>query len=71
MTVEELVERLQAGPLDADLAKQAAVRIAVMAAALAGCDELFDDIRNDWTDPRHECRTGRDLVAVALKPTPA
>ncbi|MBX3533366.1 MAG: hypothetical protein KF826_03370 [Xanthobacteraceae bacterium] len=27
-------------------------------------DGLFGDIRNDWTDPRHECRSGRESVAI-------
>jgi hypothetical protein len=33
--------------------------------ALARCDELFSEIRNDWTDPRHACREGRSTIEVA------
>ena len=42
--------------------------------ALEKCDELFSDIRGDWTDPRHGCRMGwqtveqaRAVIAAALK----
>jgi len=34
--------------------------------ALERCDALFAAIRDDWTDPRSECREGRDVCSAAL-----
>ncbi len=28
--------------------------------------DLFSDIRGDWSDPRHECREGQDLIAALI-----
>jgi len=36
--------------------------------ALKECDRLFSEIRNDWTDPRSECREGWDIIKKALTP---
>lgn len=30
--------------------------------SLANCNDLFHDIRNDWSDPRTECRMGWAIV---------
>jgi hypothetical protein len=38
----------------------------VNAEALRKCDELFHDIRGDWTDPRSECREGWRVIEEAL-----
>jgi hypothetical protein len=35
--------------------------------ALTGCSELFDEIRGDYSDPRHECREGQLVIRAALK----
>lgn len=37
-------------------------------AALERCDELFHEIRCDFTDPRSECREGMAIVSAALAP---
>jgi len=42
-------------------------RIEKLEAALRRCDELFSDIRNDWSDPRSECREGWSVVKEALE----
>jgi len=34
--------------------------------ALYICNNLFDDIRGDWSDPRWQCRTGWDVIGTAL-----
>jgi len=34
------------------------------------CDDLFYEIRNDWSDPRSECREGRDKIGKALESLP-
>jgi hypothetical protein len=39
-----------------------ALRVAFVAA-----DVLFNDIRNDWTDPRSECREGFRLCRESLE----
>ena len=41
-------------------------RIRILKVALVACGELFAAIRNDWTDPRAECREGRQLIELAL-----
>jgi hypothetical protein len=38
-----------------------------LVAALRECAELFSAIRGDWTDPRHECRAGQEVISAALK----
>jgi hypothetical protein len=42
-------------------------RIEKLEAALRRCDELFSDIRNDWSDPRSECREGWSVIKKALE----
>jgi chromosome segregation ATPase len=42
-------------------------RIEKLEAALRRCDKLFSDIRNDWSDPRSECREGRSVIKEALE----
>jgi len=42
-------------------------RIEKLEAALRRCDELFSDIRNDWSDPRSACRKGRSVIEEALE----
>jgi hypothetical protein len=37
-----------------------------LVAALKHCYALFDDIRNDWTDPRSQCREGWAIISAAL-----
>lgn len=44
-------------------------RIEVLREALVRCRELFDEIRNDWSDPRSECRAGWAVIEGALKKT--
>lgn len=34
--------------------------------ALEKCDYHFDEIRNDWSDPRSDCRAGSAIVENAL-----
>jgi len=34
--------------------------------ALNECADIFTEIRNDYTDPRSECRQGRSLISEAL-----
>ena len=46
---------------------EAAIRIEKLEAALRRCDELFSDIRNDWSDPRSECREGWSVIKEALE----
>jgi septation ring formation regulator EzrA len=43
---------------------EAATRRVVEAAVMAG--ELFQDIRNDYTDPRSECREGMRILKDSL-----
>lgn len=35
--------------------------------ALRKCYVLFSEIRNDWTDPRSQCREGWRIIDAALK----
>jgi len=51
--------------LEAEL-EQAAERQRDMIAALKVCRELFSEIRNDWTDPRSECRKGWTVIDAIL-----
>jgi len=44
-------------------------RIEVLRSALTRCRELFDEIRNDWSDPRSECRAGWAVIHEALHAT--
>lgn len=46
-----------------------AEKIAMLRSALKLCDGLFSDIRNDWSDPRSECREGRAIIDAALSAT--
>jgi len=73
---DDLVKRLRslgsAGPgrisfLASEDAMKAASRIDKLEAALRRCDELFSDIRNDWSDPRSECREGWSVIKEALE----
>ncbi len=48
-------------------AKAAMAEVKRLKEALAGCDELFAVIRNDFSDPRYQCRRGRELIECALK----
>ena len=41
-------------------------KILMLKVALAGCRELFSAIRDDWTDPRAECRAGWNLIDTVL-----
>jgi len=41
--------------------------IMVPESALRELDSLFSEIRNDWTDPRSECRAGRAIIDTLLK----
>lgn len=34
--------------------------------ALEKCNEVFSNIRNDWTDPRSDCREGWETIDAAL-----
>ena len=34
--------------------------------ALTKCRGLFSEIRNDWTDPRAECREGWAIIDAAI-----
>ena len=34
--------------------------------ALGKCNELFDEIRGDWSDPRSACREGWAIIGAAL-----
>jgi len=72
----DLVKRLRslgsAGPgcisfLASEDAMKAASRIERLEAALRCCGELFSDIRNDWSDPRSECREGWRVIEEALE----
>ena len=38
----------------------------VARSALDACDGLFAEIRNDWSDPRYECREGRGRCEAAI-----
>lgn len=44
-------------------------KIAALRLALGACYELFSEIRNDWTDPRHECREGWRIIDAVMKAT--
>lgn len=46
--------------------EKAEARVAVLEKALRECRGLFSDIRNDWTDPRSECRKGWEIIHAAL-----
>lgn len=39
----------------------------ILISALDECGEIFGTIRDDYTDPRRECREGRERAAEALK----
>lgn len=41
-------------------------REAVLLGALSECDIHFREIRNDWTDPRHDCHEGRLAIEEAV-----
>lgn len=41
-------------------------RVKMLEACLMDLDGLFSAIRDDYTDPRSECREGRRLIALAL-----
>jgi len=47
----------------------AAAREAVLVEALKRCEELFTTIKNDFLDPRHECRQGWKIIDDALTDT--
>jgi len=47
--------------------RAAETRIERLEAALRCCGELFSDIRNDWSDPRSECREGWRVIEEALE----
>ena len=40
--------------------------IAELVGALEKCYDLFSDIQNNWSDPRSECRAGRDVIVKAI-----
>lgn len=66
-TPEQEASRYADGHRDAleDAMKGVAAVDALMAemmAALDACEALFTEIRNDWTDPRSECREGWAVI---------
>lgn len=48
----------------------AAAWVGPLEAALERCNDLFYDIRGDWTDPRSECREGWEAIRTALTALP-
>ena len=65
---DDLVKRLRKNVMCGDaVIEEAASRIEKLEAALRRCDELFSDIRNDWSDPRSECREGWRVIEEALE----
>jgi hypothetical protein len=35
--------------------------------ALKECDVIFSEIRLDWTDPRADCKKGREIISKAFE----
>jgi len=67
---DDLVKRLREKAFRAEsceMLETAADRIEKLEAALRCCGELFSDIRNDWSDPRSECREGWRVIEEALE----
>jgi hypothetical protein len=67
---KEFVRRFETPPIhhEAAAALRAILeREKVLEGALTGCSELFDEIRGDYSDPRHECREGQLVIRAALK----
>lgn len=56
-------ERARADTAEAEIARLKNF-LQFLKTPLQEIDGLFGDIRNDWTDPRHECRSGRESVAI-------
>lgn len=46
---------------------EAQIALGVARAALEECDANFAAIRDDWSDPRSECRAGRFACEMALE----
>jgi hypothetical protein len=68
--VKRLRDKVEASRIyddDEELLDEAADRIEKLEAALRCCGELFSDIRNDWSDPRSECREGWRVIEEALE----
>ena len=47
-----------------EMTESEALRIAK--GALIAANALFVEIRGDWTDPRADCRAGRDVCAAGI-----